>query len=646
MSGLAVFRDGAGGAASACCVLKHIASATIVMPSRKNIFHPSSIGFHFGSPKAPNYTIYESDIACSASTEGFQWQIFAAAAEYNDKYVLKATRLCEAICELTTRITTARILFSFIAVALFTLPAEAEGKPLTAKVLSEGVDFGDWVKTQKLCEQILKQSPDDAEALTTRALINGSRGRTEDALKDCDRVLRVKPKFKRAILLKGALLCGLGKNQDGQKLLKDYLEETKLSTDLQTRNSRALANKSLKNFDLATKISISIEQETKTAKKHRDLFERGLAQIELCKFKDAVNSFAKIRKAHKVSPRLITFIAYCHAMSGDYSSAQKEFEEVAKLEPEYIGNEGAWGFALEKQKKYDQAIEHYKRAIQSQKEYGYGYRGIGRCNASKGNHKEALKYFDRALVLTPDDANTYIDRAYTHSALSQFEQAAKDAKQATVIEPKNPYAWTKLSCSLAELGKWQAALTASKHALKYKSDLEAARFHRDWCEREIKLTAERTEAIRRAPNDAEAYFKRGLMYRDQKLYNESIADLTTSIKITPWNEKYYCARGCARVLNHNYNEAIEDCSRSIQLNSKREHPFISRGKAYSAIGKFDLALQDFNEAIELHPKCIEALTERAQVYRCLKKADLALSDQKTVKLLTANEKTTTQTRDH
>lgn len=55
-------------------------------------------------------------------------------------------------------------------------------------------------------------------------------------------------------------------------------------------------------------------------------------------------------------------------------------------------------------KNYDLAIGYYESALDDKQDYWPAYQGIGICHYYKRNNKEALKAFEKALKLVPNDS--------------------------------------------------------------------------------------------------------------------------------------------------------------------------------------------------------------------------------------------------
>jgi tetratricopeptide (TPR) repeat protein len=93
--------------------------------------------------------------------------------------------------------------------------------------------------------------------------------------------------------------------------------------------------------------------------------------------------------------------------------------------------------------------------------------------------------------------------------------------------------------------------------------------------------AQYTEAIRRNPNDVEAYFYRGNAYLHKKgNLDKAIADYSQAIRLKPDLADAYSNRGDAYYEKGDYDKAIADCTQAIRLNSDDALAYYHRGRAY------------------------------------------------------------------
>ena len=72
-----------------------------------------------------------------------------------------------------------------------------------------------------------------------------------------------------------------------------------------------------------------------------------------------------------------------------------------------------------------------------------------------------------------------------------------------------------------------------------------------------------TQQIQNNPNDAEAYYNRGLAYRHLNQYERAITDYTKAIQLNPNLAAVYYNRGVAYENLGQYERAIQDFSQAI-----------------------------------------------------------------------------------
>jgi len=155
-----------------------------------------------------------------------------------------------------------------------------------------------------------------------------------------------------------------------------------------------------------------------------------------------------------------------------------------------------------------------------------------------------------------------------------------------------------------------------------------------------KTIADYTEAIRRNPNDSEAYKRRGKAYdkdysnaradlasvdnpdtlnfsdarkKLEVLLDKAIADYTMAIRINPNDNEAYKLRGEAYTVNNNYDKVIADYTEAIRIDPNDSETYKKRGKAYTANHDYDKAVADYTEAIRINPNDSDAYKLRENV---------------------------------
>jgi tetratricopeptide (TPR) repeat protein len=124
-----------------------------------------------------------------------------------------------------------------------------------------------------------------------------------------------------------------------------------------------------------------------------------------------------------------------------------------------------------------------------------------------------------------------------------------------------------------------------------------------------------TDAIEAAPNWAEGYVGRGLVYASIKRNNAALDDLDRAIQLDDDDADLYAGwRGYVLIELGEYNRAIADCTRAIELNPRSSVAYNNRAYALASTGRYDEALADYARAIALDPSEPIYYSNRRNIY--------------------------------
>ena len=184
------------------------------------------------------------------------------------------------------------------------------------------------------------------------------------------------------------------------------------------------------------------------------------------------------------------------------------------------------------------AIEAFTRVLADQpdNQKAWYYRGV--CHASIGDQVGALHDLDRAIELDPHDANALIRRAEVNGQFEHFDAASKDLNAVLAAHPTGPVAQHAL-LSLGQIGvqrnDYKAALDAYDHLISI------------------------------APDDARAWYDRGIARAHTNDHQGAYADLSHAIVLDERMETAYTARAIELIHMDRKREACPDLKKAKQL---------------------------------------------------------------------------------
>lgn len=250
----------------------------------------------------------------------------------------------------------------------------------------------------------------------------------------------------------------------------------------------------------------------------------------------------------------------------------------------------------------------------------------------------------------PDgDAETFVKLILSHIASARFADATAAATNCIAQYPSAVRCYA-IRASLYFRDYKSKPIDFSSRRINGKQDEDP-----DW----QKAVADMSKAVALAPNVAEYYYQRGLIYISG--YNTdpfllAIADAKKAIELDPSNaaakkllenatsgyasslskeasDKWVLATsrraagdkaGSDKLLT----EAVAEMTTVLSVGPDylRHSNYLMRGRMHRDLGKYDLAVADFTKSIESKKTYGDAYIERAEVHRKLRKFALALAD--------------------
>ncbi len=119
-----------------------------------------------------------------------------------------------------------------------------------------------------------------------------------------------------------------------------------------------------------------------------------------------------------------------------------------------------------------------------------------------------------------------------------------------------------------------------------------------------------TKVISLKPDDAKAYYNRGLAKGKLNRHEEAIADCDKAIELKPDYAEAYNNRGLAKNSLGRYEEAIADYGEAILREPGDVKAYNNRGVTKENLGRYKEAIADFDQAIELVPDFALAYANR------------------------------------
>ncbi|MEZ5345083.1 MAG: tetratricopeptide repeat protein [Pyrinomonadaceae bacterium] len=190
---------------------------------------------------------------------------------------------------------------------------------------------------------------------------------------------------------------------------------------------------------------------------------------------------------------------------------------------------------------------------------------------SRKIYDQAVKQYDQAIAIDPNNSEIFRKRGLSKQALSDSRGALRDYDRAIELDPRNHKAF-------ADRGNLRGASGDLKQA---HNDLD--------------------QSISLNPQYAPAYSYRGIVKILEKDYDGAVSDLNIYIRSNPRDGSAYFNRGLAKHYQKDLNGAIQDYTRAVTFNPQYSSAFRNRGAAKESLNDLSGAKTDLEKALQLDP---------------------------------------------
>ena len=177
---------------------------------------------------------------------------------------------------------------------------------------------------------------------------------------------------------------------------------------------------------------------------------------------------------------------------------------------------------------------------------------------------------------------------------------------------------------------WKDSLTLWDDVISKYDQAQDAYYNRGVAYKNLKqwdkAKADFTKTIAIDPDYKNAYVNRGLAYGNLGEYDQSIADFTKVIAMDPQSAEAYFNRGGSYLNLKQWDKAIADYSMVVQLDPDHVMAWFNRGLAYGNTGQADREISDYSNVIRIDPKYKDAYYNRSIAYSNLGQWDKVITD--------------------
>jgi tetratricopeptide (TPR) repeat protein len=315
---------------------------------------------------------------------------------------------------------------------------------------------------------------------------------------------------------------------------------------------------------------------------------------------------------------------------GRVDEAIAHYRRALQIQPTCAVAHHNLGLALIQQDCVDEAIVHYRKALQIQPSLEVAHSNLANALVRQGRVEEAIAHYRKALELCPHYAVAHNNLGNALFQQGQVDDAIAHCQESLRLDPTNAEAHNNLGNALFRQRRVQEAAQHYQRALELKPDLPQAHSNLGLAliqqGRVDEAIAHYQQALQLAPNYFEAHCNLGLALQQEGKDQAAVQHWREALRLQP--KQVLILRQIAWMLAtsrdtsvRNGAEAIGLADRAIQLAGVRTPPLLDvLAAAYAEAGRFTDAVQTAQEALQMvsgqHPTPLaDGLRERIRLYQ-------------------------------
>ena len=424
-----------------------------------------------------------------------------------------------------------------------------------------------------------------------------------EALKDAEKTIELKPEWGNGYGRKGAALFGMQKFDEARSayalglekepdnaLLKSGLEDVELAMNAKKGSD-----------DWMRQIVDMFRAPDLMAKLATNPATRGyLSQPDFIAMLSEVQKDPSALNKHLADPRMMNVLSVAmgiKVMSGDEAAQEfGEHEADSKPTPASEPKKAPEQAPKKAPEPEPEISESRKRALEA--------KDAGNAAYKKRDFDAAIAKYDEAIELDPEDISFLNNRAAANLEKGDFDACIGDCDAAiekgrsiradyTVIAK----AMTRKGNALVKQGKLEEAVDQYQHSLTEHRTADTLKRLND-AEKALK---EAKEVAYLDPVKGEDARERGNgFFKDQK-FPEAVKEYTEAIARNPKDHKAYSNRAASYTKLTAFNEALKDAEKCIELEPTFVKGYARKGAVQFFVKEYDDAMTTYSEGLKHDP---------------------------------------------
>ncbi|MHA1930553.1 MAG: tetratricopeptide repeat protein [Candidatus Thorarchaeota archaeon] len=275
----------------------------------------------------------------------------------------------------------------------------------------------------------------------------------------------------------------------------------------------------------------------------------------------------------------------------------KEIEEHLLASPNDAAAWNSKGVVLAKLERFGEALRCLNKSTQLDPNVAASHTNRGRVLLALGIDKarDALKSFDKALAINPDEIDALKDMAVAHRALGNGAEELSCLQSIAKKTPDDLHVWLRLGDIQLENARFKGAVKSYKRVLEIDESNVAAYVHQSiglsMLEKWKESIKSAETATKLAPDDIETWRVLADIYLKTDKHKSAIKALKKAAALDPSDADIENTAGMVEYKSGRPREAMKHFERAIIRHKKFT-------RAYRNLGFVSMELEEWDKAIQ------------------------------------------------
>ncbi len=299
--------------------------------------------------------------------------------------------------------------------------------------------------------------------------------------------------------------------------------------------------------------------------------------------------------------------------AGRLADAISAYREANRLDDAMSAYHYDLGNAFFDDKRYDEALAEYARAIALDPEHAESHENYLRAQKSRGLSDDDVLAAYRAIAAAHEGvALVHLNAGRLLARLGKLDESIAEMHKACDLAPKDPVVRYDLAHVLEQAGKEMEAFYEYKEAVTLAPNYAKAlnnlgRLYETKTKDKIALFYY-TQAVRYAPDYALAWSNLGILYGKRNQRELEVAAFRRLVALTPADPVAHYNLGVALQKSGDAKGAIVCLKKALELAPDDKPAHWQLAFAYERAGMMNLAAQEWRKVLALNPTPEEKAT--------------------------------------